>query len=138
MPPLSRYMIRMALWHLAFGFLIGGLMLAHKAFPYAPWVMRLLPWHIHSLFIGWTVQLAFGVAYWIFPRFALERPGDPRGRTGWAWASMGWLNAGVLGAGLAGATGWGIGIALGVGLEALGVLAFVIHLWPRVRPAIIR
>lgn len=138
MPPLSRYMIRMALLHLAFGFLAGGLMLAHKAFPYAPWVMRLLPWHIHSLFLGWTVQLAFGVAYWIFPRFALERPGDPRGRAGWAWASFGLLNAGVLSAGLAGAAGWGIGLALGAGLEAMGVLAFVIHLWPRVRPAIIQ
>ncbi|HXF70493.1 MAG TPA: hypothetical protein VNK89_11890 [Thermoflexus sp.] len=136
MPPLSRYMIRMALAHLAFGFLIGGLMLAHKAFPYAAWVMRLLPWHIHSLFIGWTLQLAFGVAYWIFPRFALERPGDPRGRAGWAWASGVLLNAGVFIAGLSGAIGWGMGLALGGVLEALGVFAFVVHLWPRIRPAI--
>jgi hypothetical protein len=84
MPPLSRYMVRLALLHLALGFFFGGLMLAHKAFPIAPWAMRLLPWHIHGLLIGWTIQLAFGVAYWIFPRFALERPGDPRGRVGWA------------------------------------------------------
>lgn len=136
MPPLSVYMVRMALIHLAFGFLLGGLMLAHKAFPYAPEVIRLLPWHIHSLFLGWTIQLAFGVAYWIFPRFALERPGDPRGRAAWAWASLVLLNAGVLVAGLSGAIGWGVGLAGGAALEALGVLAFAIHLWPRIRPAV--
>ncbi len=137
MPPLSRYMVRLALLHLALGFFFGGLMLAHKAFPIAPWAMRLLPWHIHGLLIGWTIQLAFGVAYWIFPRFALERPGDPRGRAGWARASLVLLNAGVLCAGPAGAMGWGPGLALGSALETLGVLAFVIHLWPRVRPAVL-
>jgi hypothetical protein len=47
------------------------------------------------------------------------------------------LNAGVLCAGPAGAMGWGPGLALGSALETLGVLAFVIHLWPRVRPAIL-
>ena len=52
MPPLSRYMVRLALLHLALGFFFGGLMLAHKAFPIAPWAMRLLPWHIHGLLIG--------------------------------------------------------------------------------------
>ncbi len=139
MPRLSRWMVRAAFLHLAYGFLFGGLMLLQKAWPLYPQAMALLPWHIHAMLIGWTVQFAFGVAFWIFPRFALERPGDPRGRTGLAWAAFGLLNAGVV---LAGAGAWiplpaAAGLPfLGATLEAAGVGAFLIHLWPRIRPAV--
>jgi hypothetical protein len=62
---------------LALGVLIGGLLLANKALPFWPWLWRLRAAYIQLLLLGWTVQFAFGVAFWILPR--LMASGD-RGR----------------------------------------------------------
>jgi cbb3-type cytochrome oxidase subunit 1 len=68
MPGLSVWCIRTAMLYLVFGFLIGSLMLAAPALHLPSSVMRLRPLHTELLLIGWMVQLAFGVAYWIMPR----------------------------------------------------------------------
>ncbi|MGH7499400.1 MAG: hypothetical protein ACREL3_11190 [Gemmatimonadales bacterium] len=131
MPRLSVLMIRASLVYLAAGFVLGALMLADRGIPLGGWVYRLRPMHIEFLLLGWTVQLAFGVAFWILPRY---RSGQERGREGLAWTAFGLLNAGVLGV----AIGIAIGAPLIVGLlgrcaEGLAAAVFALHAWPRVK-----
>ncbi len=130
MPRLSVWFIRSGLIHLALGFTFGGLLLWNKGIPLHPLMWRLLPAHMEFLLVGWTVQLALGVAFWILPRFANER-GDVRP----AWAAFVLINLGVwlagMGATLA-APAWII--LAGRAAEAGAALAFAIHAWPRVKP----
>lgn len=131
MPRLSRWFIRAALLYLAMGFTIGALMLANKGMPFAAWLWRLRSTHIEVLLVGWTMQLALGVAYWILPRF-----GGKRGDETSAWAAFGLLNVGVLLVGLEAA----LGLAPLVGLagklaEVAAAAAFARHAWPRIKPA---
>ena len=73
MPRLSVWSIRTAMLYLGLGFLWGALMLFEKGAPVAPSLLRLLPMHIEFVLIGWTMQLAMGVAFWILPRFSHGR-----------------------------------------------------------------
>jgi hypothetical protein len=130
MPRLSRWFIRASLVYLVLGFTFGGLMLFNKGIPLSMWLWQLLPAHVEFLLLGWTVQLAMGVAFWILPRF-----GSLRGNEKAAWAAFVLLNAGVWLAGtgqLFGAPSWVplVGRAAKVG----AAVAFAIHSWPRVKP----
>ncbi len=134
MPRLSVWYLRAALLHLATGFTFGALLLWNKAQPFGAqigaWTWRLLPAHMEFLLIGWTVQLALGVAYWILPRWRSQR-GDVRP----AWAAFFMLNAGVLivtAAPIVPALTWPV--ALGRALEVAAAAAFAWHAWPRVKP----
>lgn len=138
MPRVSVVIIRTALLQLALGATIGGLLLADKGLHLAPWLWTLRPGHIQMLLIGWTVQLAFGVAVWILPRF--DAAGG-RGNLGMAWLVYGALNGGValatveqpLGAMLGGARlGWLLPLASL--LYAVAALVAVGYLWRRVLP----
>jgi hypothetical protein len=115
-------MIRTALLALAAGAALGALLLADPGL--ADGLARWRPFHGELLLVGWTVQLAFGVAYWILPRF---REGRERGREELAWAAFVLVNLGVLlvGAGQP---------AAGRGAEAMAAIAFAAHAWPRVKP----
>jgi hypothetical protein len=130
MPRLSVWMIRAALLHLAVGFAIGALLLAHRGAPVHPAVPLLRPAHAELLLLGWTVQLAMGVAFWILPRF---RTGPERGDERPALLAFLLLNAGVVAAAVG-----GIGTLSALSLggrcgEALAAVAFAAHAWPRVR-----
>ncbi|MCB0080550.1 MAG: hypothetical protein KDE47_06455 [Caldilineaceae bacterium] len=129
MPRLSIWIIRAALTHLLLGFTIGALLLANKGFPFSPMLWRLLPAHMELLLLGWTLQLALGVAFWILPRFYTERP-----RAWLAWLTLLLLNSGVVLVALAlffPAT-WQLTL-VGRLAEVGGVFAFVLHAWPRVK-----
>lgn len=140
MPELSVWMVRAALLHLAVGFSLGGLMLFNKGIPIETRLWALLPLHMEMLLVGWLVQLAMGVAYWVLPRFhkyvaRQETYDDPRGIIWLAWAAFALLNAGVLLVGLAlwiGGSGARIAGRLAEGGAAL---AFALHAWPRIKPA---
>lgn len=138
MPRLSQLMIRTALVWLALGYTFGGLVLLTKGVPIVPQLWLLRGVHIHALLVGWTVQLACGVAYWILPRLdAAGSRGDERP----VWACYAVLNSGVLLAVLANLAGGSA--ALGVLARWLPLLAgllyalsaglFARHAWPRVR-----
>ena len=134
MPRLSQLMIRTALIWLGAGYTAGGLALLTKGAPLVPWLWSLRASHVHMLLVGWTVQLAFGAAYWILPR--LDAEGD-RGDARPVWVCYGALNAGVLLGTLAaplgaGAPGW-MPAAAGV-LYGVAVAAFAAHAWRRVLP----
>jgi hypothetical protein len=81
--------------------------------------------------MGWTVQLALGVAFWILPRF---RTGRERGREVFAWVAYGLLNLGVLAAAIGPAIGLPPAVPLlGHSAEALAAASFALHAWPRVK-----
>src|SRR5262249_21113559 len=100
MPRLSVFMIPLALSYFTLGFAAGAVLVADRGLELGAWAHRLRPIHVEFLLIGWTVQLAFGVAFWILPRF---RSVPERGRESLAWASFALLNAGVLYTAAAGA-----------------------------------
>ena len=137
MPRLSQLMIRLALLWFGVGATIGGLMLAHKGVLFAPQVWSLYATHVHMMLVGWTAQLAMGVAFWILPRLDA---GGSRGAVRLVEISFGCVNVGMLlmlGAGLAGALGasstpWPNALA-GL-LYTIAACAFAAHAWPRVRP----
>lgn len=129
MPRLSVWFIRLALLYLAIGFTLGALMLANKGLAFAPALWRLRPAHIELLLVGWTVQLAMGVAYWILPRFQSSR-GDVRP----VWLALVLLNAGLLLASVSVVVdlgGWNMAASRTAELAA--VAAFAWHAWPRIK-----
>ena len=130
MPPLSIWCLRVALLYLGVGFSLGALMLAAPGLHLPAATLRLRPLHLELLLVGWMVQLAFGVAYWILPR----RRGTGRGHEWLAGAAVLLLNVGVMTVGVggtAGAPAWAI--ASGRAAELLAALAFAVHAWPRAR-----
>jgi hypothetical protein len=138
MPRLSRYFVKSSFMCFLLGFTLGGLMLASKAGSVSPMAWLWLPAHHALLINGWMVQLAMGVAYWIFPRILLS----DRGRPHMAWAAFVVLQIGLaLTIGSLLQVWWPPASQLfapGIVLHAAAVLLFVVHAWPRVRGAIIR
>lgn len=130
MPRLSVWFVRAALCYLALGLTLGTLLLWNKGIPIHPFVWRLLPAHIEFLLVGWTVQLALGVAFWILPRWQTQR-GDVRP----AWLAWGLLNLGIW---LVVLTPWlglpEVALTSGRVCEAAAAAAFLVHAWPRVKP----
>lgn len=133
MPLLARLFIKTALGYLALALLLGVGIAAgvpSRAAAFGP------AW-IHLLVVGWLTQLIFGVAYWLFPRHSRERP---FGQTAPAWAAFVLLNAGLVLRAIAepavawgGSAGWRTALVVSAAAQALGALAFVVYLWPRVR-----
>lgn len=137
MPLLSRRMIHGAFFNLWCGFGIATLLMVWKGKP------DLLPaaiggWllvHVDLLLVGWMVQLAMGVAYWILPR--LPKTVTQRGRYGFALGAAVMLNIGVWGYSLATIAGWEWGQVLGLAAQLVAVCAYAIHIAPRIRSAIV-
>jgi hypothetical protein len=130
MPRLTVWYLRSALTYLALGLTFGMLMLANKGVPYYPGIWRLLPTHMEFLLMGWTAQLALGVAFWILPRFRTAR-----GNVRLAWLAWALLNVGVLLVGVGPLLGFaGVTILLGRLAEAGAAVVFAIHAWPRIKP----
>jgi hypothetical protein len=131
MPRLSIWFVRCSLIHLFLGFTLGGLILANKGFPFIPWIWNLLPAHMEFLLVGWMVQFAMGVAFWILPRF---RSGPPRGNTNLIRAAFALLNAGIIMVAIQPCISINWLAASGRFLEISSVLLFILASWPRVKP----
>lgn len=65
MPRLSVWFVRASLLYLLAEVTFGALLLANKGIAYYPPIWNLFPIHIEFLLVGWLVQLALGVAFWI-------------------------------------------------------------------------
>jgi len=113
------------------GLTFGGLILANKGIPFAPWTWNLLPAHMESLLLGWMVQLAMGVAFWILPRF---RSGPPRGNVNLAWIALVLLNAGIVIVTLQPFADAAWLAPTGRILETSAILLFISVSWRRVKP----
>jgi hypothetical protein len=132
MDPLSSRMVRAALLWLLAGVAIGGVMLSGH------WALWFAPTHAHMLFVGWFLQFAVGIAYWLLPRRrSPQRPLGYNERA--AVVAVIALNLGlalrVIGEPLQRA---GQGNSLTGGLltasallQVGAVLVFVLQLWPR-------
>ena len=131
MPRLSYLFIRASLIYLVLGFTLGGLILANKSIPFAPFIWALLPAHIEFLILGWLTQLAVGVAFWILPRLASNAP---RGNERWSWTAFVLVNLGIalnVASPYVGLTWLGLSARI---LQAAGVAAFAIGNWQRIYP----
>jgi hypothetical protein len=131
MPRLSVYFIRASLVYLLLGFTFGGLMLANKGILISPMIWALLPLHMEFAFVGWMIQLAMGVAFWILPRF---NKGAPRGDERLAWLALFLINAGIFFVicDFFFDTSWLMFTART--MEMLALTAFVLGHWRRIRP----
>jgi cbb3-type cytochrome oxidase subunit 1 len=129
MPRLSQWFIRAALVNLLLGFTFGALLLAHKGVPYWPALWRLLPAHVELVLIGWTAQLALGVAFWILPRFWRQ---PARGNEKAAWIALILLNSGVYLVLLGSWQGFVAALFWGRMAEIGAAVAFAVAVWPRI------
>ena len=131
MPRLSAWFVRVSMIYLLVGFTLGALMLAQDGISYYPAIMTVLPIHVEFLLVGWLVQLAMGIAFWIFPRFGLGQLRS-RGNGSLIWVSFVLLNAGIL---IVAFELW-ISIAFLIGrvLEVSAVIIYAAGLWRRVKP----
>ena len=131
MPRLSVWFVRASFIHLFLGSTFGALILANKGIPFAPWTWSLLPAHMESLLIGWMVQLAMGVAFWILTRF---RSGPRRGNAAFVRIALVMLNTGVVMVAVqpfSDTTGL---VLAGRILETFAIMLFIIVSWQRVKP----
>jgi hypothetical protein len=138
MDRISIVMVRAALAWLVLGFVIGGLMLVDRAIP-GDWRAWLSPSHGHMLFVGWFLQFALGIAYWLLPR--KRQPDLPLGyREAPGLVAVGALNLGLLSRVAAEPferTGRASDLTLALlaasaVLQVVAVVLFVTQLWPRI------
>jgi hypothetical protein len=138
MPVLSRYMIRIAFLNLWLGFGLATLLMVRKARPdmldssVATWILA----HVDLLLVGWMVQLSMGVAYWILPH--LPNTLTERGRYPFALSAVVLVNAGVWGYTMGIIGDVGLAEVLGLICQFAGVLAFAVHIAPRVCLSIVK
>jgi hypothetical protein len=92
-PPLSRWYIKAALIYFVVALLAGVLRAAEPLVALPRVIAAIGPAQVHLLVVGWITQMIFGVAYWMFPKYAPERP---RGNDVVAVATFVLLNAGLL------------------------------------------
>lgn len=131
MPRLSVYFVRASLGYLALGFTFGGLLLANKGVMFLPAIWTVLPLHIEFSLVGWMVQLAMGVAFWILPRF----PTHPiRGDERLSWLAFFLVNLGIWFVVLQAAVPAGWLTLAGRVLELLGIGLFAVGNWRRIKP----
>jgi hypothetical protein len=144
MDPLSSVMLRVSLLWLLAGVAIGAAMLVDRALP-GQWRAWLAPSHAHMLFVGWFLQFALGVAYWLMPR--RRSPQRPLGyHERGASAAVLALNLGLVLRVVAepleraGQTSEITLTALAASslLQLGAVLVFVTQMWPRLGPRTIR
>lgn len=94
MDRVSILFVRAALLWLLAGFILGGLMLSDNLVP-GDWRLWFAPSHGHMLFVGWFMQFAIGVGYWLLPR--KRTPERPEGyHEPFALLAFGLINAGLL------------------------------------------
>src|SRR5215207_8452593 len=87
-------MLRLALLWLLAGFVIGGALLIDRELP-GKWRLWLSPGHGHMLFVGWFLQFALGIAYWLLPRKRTDAQPLGYGERP-AWMAAMALNLGLL------------------------------------------
>jgi len=123
----SRWLVRLALLHLALGTLIGAALLVAKSGWAPAELFALRGVHREMLTVGWLVQFAVGVGSWVLPPV---RALSIRGRPMWAVAVL--LNAGVLAVAVATAFGPGpVAVdGLRVGGRALEAAGLAVFAWP--------
>jgi hypothetical protein len=131
MPRLSVYFIRASLVYLLLGFTLGGLLLANKGVMISLAIWMLLPIHIEFDLMGWLVQLAMGVAFWVLPRFS---KGPLRGDERLSWLAFLLINLGILFVALEGILDFKWLVFTGRVIETIALAFFAVGNWRRIKP----
>ncbi|MBL8080765.1 MAG: hypothetical protein JNM55_22525 [Anaerolineales bacterium] len=130
MPLLTRIFIKTAMIYLALA-LVFGILLASGV------TNGLFPVYIHLLVFGWLTQLIFGVVFWMFPKYSVEKP---RGSEALGWWTYALLNIGLLVRAIAEPIqsmqpnpfgGWLLVISAVI--QFMAGLLFVVNSWGRVK-----
>ncbi len=135
MPTLTRWFIKTALVYLVVALLVGALYVTRNLIELPPIVDALGPVYFHLFMVGWVTQLIIGVAYWMFPKFSMEKP---RGSEPLGWVVFALLNIGLalraIGEPLLSSVpGMGRVVAASAVLQWLAGMAFVANTWGRVK-----
>ncbi|MDD5468308.1 MAG: hypothetical protein PHS96_10915 [Anaerolineales bacterium] len=137
MPTLTRWFVKTSLFFFSLALFLGMLLAAHSAWPLPAFLGAFGPIYFHTFLVGWVTQLIFGVVYWMFPKYTLERP---RRSPALGWAVYLLINLGLLLRLVAEpyhtldpAAGMGWLLALSAALQWLAGLFFVINTWGRVK-----
>lgn len=131
MPRQSVWFVKASLIYLALGFTFGGLMLANKGVLISPFLFTLLPAHMEFLLMGWLVQLAMGVVFWIAPRFSGAKP---RGNVYLVILAFWLLNLGIGLVSLRSYVQIDWLMLVGRLMEVTAVTGFGIGTWKRIKP----
>ena len=140
MDRVSIYLVRAGLLWLVTGFSLGALMLSDALVP-GDWRLWFAPTHGHILFVGWFLQFAVGVGYWLLPR--KRTPEQPEGyRVSTAFLAFGMLNAGLLLRVIVeplertgrDATGLDITLAVSSVLQLAAIVIIATQIWKRILP----
>lgn len=138
MPPVTRWFIKSGLLYFIAAMVMGLLLVLPSSFPLPAPVRTMTPTYFHMLMVGWVTQLIFGVAFWMFPTVGhgAQKRGDERP----VYASFWLLNVGLALRVLAEPLNstspggvWGWLLVVSALLQWLAALAYVVHIWPRVR-----
>ena len=131
MPRLSVWFVRASLIYLLLGFTFGGLLLANKGLMISPAIWMLLPAHIEFNLMGWLIQLAMGVAFWILPCFS---KGSVRGNERLSWFAFLCINSGILFVASEGIFNAKWLMFTGRAMETLRLALFAVGNWRRIKP----
>jgi hypothetical protein len=93
MNSLTRLYIKTALIFFLAALLVRLAQSLNSLWEISPLLTALGPVYFHLFLVGWVTQLIFGMVYWMFPKYTLEKP---RGREWLAGAVFGLLNLGLL------------------------------------------
>ena len=136
MPALTRWFVKSSFVCLGLA-LVAGVLLGIQSVVGLTALGGLFPIYIHLLVFGWLSQLIFGVVYWMFPKFTIDRPRRSENLGWWTYVL---LNFGLLLRLVAeplhtwspsAATGWTLVLSALAQLAAGA--AFVANSWPRVK-----
>lgn len=135
MPTLTRWMVRTALVYLVLALLAGIVLGLRSAFG-LDWIPAgITPAYFHLYMVGWVAMLIFGIVFWMFPKYTMEKPrrSEPLG-----WLVYALINAGLIMRVFAESLAkpgivWSWMLVVSALLLWLGGLAFVINTWQRVK-----
>lgn len=137
MPTLTRWYLRMSLVCFVLALLLGVLIAAQAPLNLAFPVGAFSPMFFHLFMVGWVAQLIFGVVFWMFPKYSMERP---RGSERLGWATFWLLNLGLAlrligepAQALAPGPLWAWMAAASAASQWLAGVFFVINTWGRVK-----
>lgn len=137
MPPLTRWFIKSSLVFLVAALLVGLAIAARPVLPMPAVTGALGPVYFHLFLVGWITQLIFGVVFWMFPKYSMEKP---RGNEALGWAVFVLINLGLALRAvfeplntLNPAAGYGWAVALSAVLQWLAGIGFVLNTWGRVK-----
>jgi cbb3-type cytochrome oxidase subunit 1 len=137
MPTLTRWFIKSSLVFFVLALAAGFLLAASPLWRLPSIFGALGPVYFHMFLVGWVTQLIFGVVFWMFPKYTMQKP---RGSEPLGWAVFWLINIGLalrvfaepFNAQRPG-TAFGWLLALSAMLQWLAGMAFIANTWSRVK-----